>query len=377
MRKIAYVVTMVSGLESFVKREIDQLVQNGLSVDVFTIALNRSQGFNPNPACKLVPTNVAASLIGLFYVLFSAPIRFLRLLSEAIRLGGLIEFVVALGWVHAIRQGGYDVIHASFGDRKLFVAYFLSRVCDVPVTTAIHAHEIYAQPNVPLFLRATAHLCGIVTISRKNKELLQCRFGINGDKIDVIPLSIDSEFWQPVEETTVLTVARFTPRKGWDDLFEAARILGPGYRFLAVGFGPMDLNALAQEKGVAGQVTVFPKLNQCQIRVLMNSADVFCLPSKATDDEGSEGIPVVLMEAMSMGLPIVSTDDGSITELVEEVIVPQNAPERLAEALALVAEQTRKGANTHSDVNRQRVLARHHHDNIHDMISFFDRHGQR
>ena len=74
---------------------------------------------------------------------------------------------------------------------------------------------------------------------------------------------------------------------------------------------------------MSSQVTVFSKMSASQLRFFYNNSDIFCLPSKHTDDGGSEGIPVVLMEAMASELVVVTTTNGSIPELVDEILVRQ------------------------------------------------------
>ena len=75
-----------------------------------------------------------------------------------------------------------------------------------------------------------------------------------------------------------------------------------------------------------------------QLRHFYSTCDIFCLPSKSTDREGSEGIPVVLMEAMASEMQVVTTTNGSIPELVDSVIVQEGNPVELAEGLMLAIE---------------------------------------
>lgn len=323
---------MVHGLETFIKNEVDFLDRRGHEVRLFVTKLVHSAGFEPSSGIGITPPQYSQFIKGNMLALGNR-VGFWALLREAIQLGGIVEFFVALSWLGSIKQFRADLIHAAFGDRKFFVAYFVHRMTGTPLTVAIHAHEIYAQPNPKLFRHALGYTRSVVTISNKNSDILINSFGVQPEKIRVIKLPVDTAEWKPRRSKYVLSVARFTPRKGWDVLVDAAAMLGPEYQFLAVGFGDLDVLALAQSKGVASHFTVFPKLSPDNIRVLMDRADVFCLASKPTEDEGSEGIPVVLMEAMSMGLPIVTTDDGSTTELVTDYVVKPGDAHAFADAI--------------------------------------------
>ena len=203
----------------------------------------------------------------------------------------------------------------EFGDRKFFIAFYLSKLTNIKLSVTIHAHEIYAQPNKKLFILAMNHASLITTISQKNKKLLIKDFLINENKIKVIKLPIDSFYWNNEKKINVLTVARFTPRKGWFDLFKVAKIISNKFHFIAVGFGDLDMEEEIKKRKLENKITVYRSLNSSQIKKLMEFSDIFFLPSKFNKKEGSEGIPVVLMEAMSMKMKIVSTEDGSIRSI--------------------------------------------------------------
>jgi glycosyltransferase involved in cell wall biosynthesis len=138
----------------------------------------------------------------------------------------------------------------------------------------------------------------------------------------------------------VLSVGRLVPFKGQGLLIEALAALaerGIDVRATVVGWGETQpgLESLAAKLGVADRVTFTGALGQDEIRRHLDAADVFCLPSFA------EGVPVSLMEAMAMELPVVSSRIMGIPELVEDgvsgkLIAPGNV-EELTAALAGLA----------------------------------------
>ena len=162
---------------------------------------------------------------------------------------------------------------------------------------------------------------------KKNKELLIQDFGVRPELIKIIRLSIDLENFNKSNDIYFLTVARYTERKGFRELFEAISLLPDFYnlKFITIGWGPLDLNSLAEEFNVKDKVLVFEKMDPEKLRFFYNNCHIFCLPSKATKEEGEEGIPVVLMEAMASGMPILTTNNGSISELVDEIVVEQGS----------------------------------------------------
>lgn len=371
---MAIIVSMSSGLESFVKRELEALADRGYTLRLFATKYSPSPGFEPRADIPFqVPSSVGV-ISGIVYWSLRKPSLLLKLLREAFRLNGSVELLLALSWAKTLLHERVEGIHCAFGDRKYFVGYFLHRLTGLPLTVAIHAHEIYAQPNEPLFRHALDFTSGIVTISAKNARLLGEKYAIDARNIELIRLTIDLDFWHRRNDIiNVLTVARFTPRKGWHELIAAAQQLDARFRFYAVGFGELDIDNLAQAAGVGDRFTVFPKLQPKHLRLLMQACNIFCLPSKPTADEGSEGIPVVLMEAMAMGMPVVTTDDGSIRELVEYEIVPSADAKALAQALRKTAQQIAWQPTPEQSENRARVCDMHSAENLNQLDAFFRR----
>ena len=149
--------------------------------------------------------------------------------------------------------------------------------------------------------------------------------------------ALRAEFGISTDELAVVTVANLRPEKGYDVLLDAARRLeesGVRARVVAVGRGPLreELERRSQALGL-GDRFVFAG-QRADALELMAGSDVFVLASR------QEGLPVALMEACSLGLPVVATRVGEMAELLVDgasaVVVPAENPDALADALALV-----------------------------------------
>lgn len=149
---------------------------------------------------------------------------------------------------------------------------------------------------------------------------------------------IRTELGLGADEFVVGTVANFRPQKDYPNLFEAIRQLaerGISVRVVAVGQGPQDaeLHALRDELGLADRV-ILTGFRDDAVRV-MAACDSFVLASRW------EGLPVAVMEAVGLGLPIVSTAVGGIaeefTDGVDALLVPPGNPSALAGVLERVA----------------------------------------
>jgi glycosyltransferase involved in cell wall biosynthesis len=151
-------------------------------------------------------------------------------------------------------------------------------------------------------------------------------------------------------EVVVGTVANFRAQKDYPNLLAAARLLvdrGWKGRIVAVGQGPLEaeMRAMHARLGLGDRVLLLGQRSDA-VRVLA-ACDVFTMASD------NEGLPVALMEALALGLPVAMTDVGGIpdavTDGVEGLLVPPKQPAALADAIAAITED---------DVRRAEMAAR-------------------
>jgi glycosyltransferase involved in cell wall biosynthesis len=150
--------------------------------------------------------------------------------------------------------------------------------------------------------------------------------------------AVRAEFGFDAATVVAGTVANYHPKKDWPNLLRTARTLadrGAPVRFLAVGQGPLEaeVHALHRELGLDGIVTLTGYRNDAAR--LMAGADVFVLASRY------EGLPVAVMEACALGLPLVTTAVGGLpdefTDGIDARMVPSGDCDALAEAIEAVA----------------------------------------
>ncbi|MBW1252622.1 glycosyltransferase [Pantoea allii] len=159
------------------------------------------------------------------------------------------------------------------------------------------------------------------------------RMGIEPEKFNFQPRDA---FHKPLR---IVSVARLTEKKGLDVAVKASAILkqrGGQFQYTIIGNGDQDQmmrDFIAHEK-MDDCVTMSGFKPQEEIRKALNEADIFLLPSKTAADGDMEGIPVALMEAMAVGLPVVSTFHSGIPELIEHNVSGWLVKEDDAEALA-------------------------------------------
>ncbi|MCP1205035.1 colanic acid biosynthesis glycosyltransferase WcaL [Pantoea sp. B550] len=177
--------------------------------------------------------------------------------------------------------------------------------------------------------------------------------GCPPDKIHVTRMGIEPEKFnfQPRQAfhtpLRIVSVARLTEKKGLDVAVKASAILkqrGGQFQYTIIGNGDQDemMRDFIAREGMEDCVSMPGFKPQEEIRRALSEADIFLLPSKTAADGDMEGIPVALMEAMAVGLPVVSTFHSGIPELIENNVsgwlVEEDDPEALAETLLKLSQ---------------------------------------
>ena len=169
----------------------------------------------------------------------------------------------------------------------------------------------------------------------------------------VIHCGVDTSRFRPEErddrsqQLEIVCVGTLHEVKGQAYLLDACRALvdsGRDVHCSLVGDGPdrAMLERRIADAGVANRVSITGGLTQDDVAALLRDADVLVAPSVPTAGGKREGIPVVLMEALSSGIPAVASDLSGIPELIEDgitglLVKPRDAT-RLADALARLAD---------------------------------------
>ncbi len=190
----------------------------------------------------------------------------------------------------------------------------------------------------------------IIAISNATKEYV-LRLGAKPSKVKVVYNGVDLARFRPIagkrEEMrkklgisqnaiVVLTVRRLVYKNGIDTLIDTASIAvkkNPRIVFLVVGKGPDLGNVKLQvaQLGIEANFRLTGFVSDEDLPSYYNVADLFVLPSKS-----GEGLPLVALEGMACGLPVIATDVGGIREILREdygKLVAPNQPELLAEAV--------------------------------------------
>lgn len=319
---------MRKGISQFIYREIDELFKKGIEVKLFPTKYANGL-YNPEKGWECYKYKKFNVLLKQPIYFTKNPIKYLTLFFEAIKNRTIITMLLAFDFSNNMKD--IDRIHCHFGDNKLFIGYYCKKVTGKPLTVTIHAQELYSKLNEKMFKKSLNFCDKIITISNHNKNVLIKEYGIDDDKIQTIRLFTDLDDYKPYKKIKILIVANFVGKKGHEILFKAVKNL-KNVELWVVGGGEIDLVKKAEELGL-NNVCFFGSQSGNALKSLYNECDIFCLFSVKDENGEKEGIPVVLMEAMSFGKPVVSTLHAGIPELVEKILVKEKDVVALTNAL--------------------------------------------
>jgi colanic acid/amylovoran biosynthesis glycosyltransferase len=363
--KIAFMVGTFPALsETFILNQITGLIDRGHSVSIFAERLSTDAEEHPDVERYGLRrlTRYESMPEGFFGRLVRLPARWRPSASglRALNVGrfGATAASLRLAWSVNLVEGNadFDVIQCHFGALGL-KAVLLREIGALrgKIVTAFHGEDITNYPRrfpgnvyAPLF----AHGDLFLPISTRWNDALVA-LGCPMHRVRVHRMGVDlRHFPRRAAEAAgtrlrVITVARLVEKKGISDAILALSKLETDFEYVIVGDGPLraDLEALARSKGIADRVRFTGSLPRTRVAELLSSASVFLAPSVTAGDGDIEGMPVSIMEAMAVGLPVVSTRHSAIDELVADrtsgFLAPEHDIAALTRSLASLAGDAR------------------------------------
>lgn len=382
--RIAYLVSQYPAYShTFILREVLQLRQFGVDISVASInapdrpfdKLTDIERTEAEQTFYVKAQGMAKAVMALGKTLITHPGGLVRGVKHALQLGGsdikrslyhgfyLVEAVLIGQW---LRSKNISHLHVHFATPAASVGMLVKTVFGTSFSFTVHGpDEFYdaAGYNLPQKILAADFIFCISHYARS--QVMKLSPVEAWPKFDVCRLGVDPERFTPapkIQTNThchLLCVGRLTPAKGQAILLEAVAQLQSQnlpVHLTLVGMGPDSdsLKAYAEKLGISGQVQFTGAVDQDHILGYYQTADVFVLPSFA------EGLPVVLMEAMAMEIPCITTAITGVPELINSgengLLVPASDVAGLADAIRQLANDAGLRRRL-GQAGRQKVLA--------------------
>jgi len=394
--RIAFLVGTFPNLsETFILNQITGLLDRGHEVDIY--ATKKGETSEIHPEVKSydlfkrtyylsdfeIPRNKFIRIIKAFILSLKGlgkntkvilrALNFFKYGKRAFSLELLYKIFVFLG------KGPYDIIHCHFGpigergvllkelgvfEGKIITAFHGS---DMSFYVRKHGSDVYnfLFDKGDLLLPISERWRGkLIKMGCDQRKIVVHRMGINTSKFRFSPRSNNKNI-------KLLTVGRFVEKKGIEYGIKAvARELKkhPNIVYKIAGDGPLrsQLEHLIEELEVENNIKLLGWQTQLDIARLILESNIMIAPSVTSAEGDQEGIPVILMEALATGLPVITTKHSGISELVQDgksgFLVPERDVDSLVEKIKYLIEHPeiwpglgragRKYVEEHYDINK-------------------------
>ncbi len=367
--------------ETFILEEVLALERRGVSLLIYTLSpesddLRHEDVARVRAPVVAVPTLGAASLPSVLKAHIGTTLRhpwgWCRALALAWRRGSEgWQDVLRAAWLsQRLRHDGATCLHVHFIARPADVAEMAALMSGLPLSISAHAKDIYLSRPQDLQRKLMAARFTVTCTGHNQRTLAQIApnavvrrmyHGINHDSFHPRPKPLSA-----ATPACILAVGRLKAKKGLDILIEACRLLhmrGRNIQCLIVGYGEAAdaLQAQIQAAGLKGVVQLLGKLPRHHVIECYARADVFVQPSRIMADGDRDGIPNVMLEAMSMALPVVASRVSGIPEVIEHqgngLLVEPDDAAALADAIRQVLDNP--GAATAMGSQARATVMRH------------------
>jgi colanic acid/amylovoran biosynthesis glycosyltransferase len=357
MMRIAYLTgEYLRPTHTFIQREVEALRSTGVDVHTFSVRPTHSadlvgpeQKAEQSKTFNILPIRPFVILRAHLQLLFTVPGQYAQALRLAWRsrsaglkalLYQLFYFIEAGVLAQELKRREIQHLHNHFADSSCTVAMLTAALADLSFSFTLHGPYIFFEPyrwKLDLKIQQAQFVICISHYCRAQAMLLSAPDSWR--KLYIVHCGIDPKRYTPTQlsqQKRLLYVGRLSAAKGVPVLFQAVAFLiaqHPEVMLTIVGDGPdrQALESQAAELGILPYLKFVGYQSQDAVCQYLQDCDVFVLPSFA------EGLPVVLMEAMATGIPVVTTSIAAISELVEEgvsgYLVPPGAVEPLVQRL--------------------------------------------
>lgn len=382
--KVAYLINQYPKIShAFIRREMLALERQGMEIQRIALRGWDSAVVDPEDEIERERTQYvlrsgwAGLALALVRTALTSPLRFASALKLAIKsgIGGeraipyhlayLAEACVIVPWV---RQFGATHIHAHFGTNSAEIVMLARALGGPPYSFTVHGPTEFDRP-IALAIREkilrSAFVVAITSFGRS--QLYRWIEHAHWHKIRVVHCGLEAGYFEgknipPSSAPKLVCLGRLVEQKGQLLLIEAAALLAakkPDFELALVGDGEMrqEIEALIEKRGLAKNVRLTGAISTEKLREEMLASRGLVLPSFA------EGLPMVIMEAMALRRPVLTTYIAGIPELirhgVDGLLFPAGSVEDLASAMEDLLTRPVDALQAMGEAAYARVIERH------------------
>jgi colanic acid/amylovoran biosynthesis glycosyltransferase len=381
--KIAYLVNQYPAIShSFIRREIAAIEKLGINVERFSIRsaselVDQADRLELKKTRFILKAGIGVLLFSLLLTIITRPIRFWNTLRLTFKIGwgqdrGLLIHLAYLAEACLLLRWAKDAdishIHAHFAFNPTAVAMLCHTLGGPTYSFTVHGPESIDRAIILALGEKIKRATFVAAISSYcQSQLYRWCDRADWSKIHIIRCGLDEPFFTQIptpipQNSSFVCVARLGEQKGHFVLLAAASQLareGWQFKLILVGDGPLrpQIEEMIVQYGLQQHVELTGWLSNDAVRQQILAAQIMVLPSFA------EGLPVVIMEALALGRPVISTYIAGIPELLENNIcgwlVPSGSIEALTSVMRHALQSPPQELEQMSQVGRERVRQQH------------------
>lgn len=371
--------------DTFIRNEVLELRRRGHDVRTYSIREPEEEQLvseeirrERETTLYILPRNLRGAVLAALRLALTQPLRTLAAFALGWRTGAkglrarlwqLAYFLEACFLAVHLRRDGVRHLHVHLEEQPATVGMLASALSGVPYSVAVHGPYIFRAPVAWALGEKIERAAFVTCISEFTRS--QCMLYAplaSWPKLHLVrcaphPSFLDAEQAPLPAERRLVWVGRVCEEKGVPVLIEAAARLareGLEFELELIGDGPLlpEIRARVEREGLQRRVRTLGWAGSDAVRARLVAARALVQPSFA------EGLPVVIMEALALGRPVISTFVAGIPELVETGvdgwIVPAGSVEALTRAMRAAVQASPAELERLGREGRARVLARHH-----------------
>ena len=385
--RVAYLINHYPAIShTFIRREIRALEAQGVEVLRFALRGWDGELVDPEDIAELAKTRhtlrdgTAGLLLGAVRFAAARPGAFWAGLKLALSMSRnsvrpwpfhVVYLAHACRILRWLQREGAVHLHAHFGTNSAEIAALVHALGGPSFSFTIHGSEVFDDPKRHALPAKVARARFVATsCAYIGSQVMYHVPHALWPKVNVVHCGLGAEAFAgdpaPLPEAPVfLSVGRFSPEKGHLvllDAFAAVRRAHPDAKLVRAGDGPMrgEIEARILSLGLDGAVRITGWVTSDQVRAEIRAARALVHPSF------TEGLPVVIMEAMAERRPVIATYIAGIPELVRDGetgwLVPAGQSADLAEAMGACATASSDRLRRFGEAGYARVRARHDAD---------------
>jgi len=357
--KIAFVTTSFSTLShTFIRREIAELRRLGVDIYLFGVRPEKKEQIlekgitYDKETVYLYPIKIFPVIRSNIWFAISKPFCYLKTFYHSLlnkdgsiwqRVKSAYHFFISPYIAAQMQEKGISHIHAHFLHVPSTIAMYCSKLLDVSFSITAHSAGIAKLKEMSDLKTKVKEAKFIFAVSNYTKDYIDKFIYPCSKKTYVVRCGLNPREYSFKDshrfgggidgKIQLVAIGRLVEKKGFSYLIEGTSCLRKAhvnFNVKIIGAGPLklDLEILSKMHGLASMIVFTGQLPTEETKQELNKSDIIIVPSVESKSGEKEGLPIVIIEAMALGVLVLATEHSGIPEVVKHKVTGLLVPER-------------------------------------------------